>query len=265
MHDAGLGPWAWLIDTATLLSGTLIEKSSIRALPGRFAPIVAALLSVGLFASLGFWQIDRAAQKAARRAAFSDDGAYDAVVAGQKVRQFQRLESQGRYLHDRQFLIDNMVMGDRLGYFVITPFQFDRDGPLLLVNRGWIRKPPDRVELPAPGVNSGAIVVRGLAGKLPRVGIRSRESAPDPGSWPKVVLYPTRDEMARDLEREVLPFVLLLNPEPDSGFVRRWQPDEPGPLKHYAYALQWFAMSIAVVIVLGWQARKKIRPRASAR
>ena len=96
-----------------------------------------------------------------------------------------------------------------------------------------------------------------MAGNLPKVGIRSEAALSGTDGWPKIAVYPTLAEVAGELGREVLPYVLLLNPQPDSAFIRRWQPDESGPMMHYGYAVQWFAMAIAMLIVLVWQQRKK--------
>src|SRR5690606_22816052 len=94
------------------------------------------------------------------------------VIADGEVALYQPLSASGRYLADRQFLIDNMILDGRVGYFVITPFQFSRDEPLLLVNRGWL---PKTLAAPIPSTigldASTGRTITGKAGKLPRVGI----------------------------------------------------------------------------------------------
>ena len=106
-------------------------------------------------------------------------------------------------------------------------------------------------------VDPGFRSVTGLAGHLPRVAIRPGEAFVEPGGWPRVGLYPTAEEIAAEIGAEVMPFALLLSPDADDGFVRRWQPNVSGPMTHYSYAFQWFAMAIAVVIIAGWQLRKR--------
>ena len=64
--------------------------------------------------------------------------------------------------------------------------------------------------------------------------------------WPLHAVYPTLDELAVYLGRELQPFVLLMEPGDDYGFLRRWQPVEIGPGRHYAYAFQWFAMAVVL-------------------
>jgi cytochrome oxidase assembly protein ShyY1 len=50
---------------------------------------------------------------------------------------------------------------------------------------------------------------------------------------------------------------LLLDPEDNYGFFRHWVPEEMGPGRHYAYALQWFAMGIVLAGLLIWNFRKR--------
>ena len=51
-------------------------------------------------------------------------------------------------MRSRQILIDNMVNGERAGYFVITPFAL-QGGGWVLVNRGWVPLGASRAERPA--------------------------------------------------------------------------------------------------------------------
>jgi cytochrome oxidase assembly protein ShyY1 len=80
------------------------------------------------------------------------------------------------------------------------------------------------------------------------------ESATD---WPRHAVYPTLDELAAALRRELQPFVLLLSPDEDYGLLRRWEPAEIGPGRHYAYAFQWFAMAVVLAGLLAWNFRKR--------
>jgi surfeit locus 1 family protein len=92
--------------------------------------------------------------------------------------------------------------------------------------------------------------IRGRAGQLPRVGIRAGEAFADSGGeWPRIANWPTIDELSASLGRDVLPLVLLADPEPGSTLIRRWQPQQAGPMRHIGYAFQWFALALAVVVV----------------
>lgn len=214
-------------------------------------PPLAAVVLVVLFSSLGFWQLDRAEEKRAVEAAFADTGERLAVTADARYPLYQPLTATGRYLDERQFLIDNMILDGRLGYFVVTPFEYERGGPLLLVNRGWVAR--DSAEDVEAALQTGSdataeTTVRGRVGQLPRVGIRAGEVFADDPAWPRTANWPTLDDLAAALERDVLPFVLLEDPQPGSKLLRRWEPRQAGPMRHIGYALQWFALAAAVIV-----------------
>jgi surfeit locus 1 family protein len=126
-----------------------------------------------------------------------------------------------------------------------------------MVNRGWVARPANGQPGPDISIGNACRTLHGRIGYLPRVGIRSRDAFADTDGWPKNALYPTVAELSSELGEELLPFVLLLSPAEENGFVRRWQPRESGSMMHYGYAFQWFAMAVAVLGLLFWNLRKR--------
>ena len=165
-------------------------------------------------------------------------------------------------LAERQILVDNIVQNGRLGYYVITPLEYARGEPLLLVNRGWVEK--TAYDSGSAGLSLPAETrdIYGRIGSLPRAGLKRGDAFMDAGDdWPKIGVYPTADEVAAQLGRDVLPYILLLAADDPRGFVRDWRPSGMGPMTHYGYAFQWFAMAFAVVVIAFWQLRKRGRVR----
>ncbi len=229
-----------------------MEKPLIR----KFVPPIAGLIFFVLFISLAFWQLDRAAEKVAMLELFEGDAPFSRVTNFESLEEFDRIQLDGRFLTDRQILIDNIVVNSRPGYYVITPFKPNSNHPLLLVNRGWIRKSGPAGEIPPLDVDDELRTVRGLVGHLPRVAIRPGEAFEGSDDWPRIAVYPNRDEVAAELGEALLPALLLLNPDDKDGFVRQWQPNVSGPMTHYGYAFQWFAMAMAIVAIFIWNLRK---------
>lgn len=229
----------------------------------KYVPFVAGLMFIGLFVSLALWQLDRAAEKKALLDSFGNDAPYLRVNNFDALTEFDRIQVDGRFLADRQILIDNIVRNSRQGYYVITPFRPNSNYPLLLVNRGWIQKTGTADDVQQLDVDEDLRTVRGLVGHLPRVAIRPGEAFEGSGSWPRVAVYPHLDEMSAELGESLLPLVLLMAPDEEGGFLRQWQPNVSGPMTHYSYAFQWFAMALAVVAILFWHGRKRQR-RGSA-
>jgi surfeit locus 1 family protein len=223
----------------------------------RYFPFVAGLVFVSLFVSLGLWQLDRAAEKRALLELFESGGGYEEPRDFESLELYDRIEVAGRYRPDRQILVENIPLDGRLGYYVITPFEPATNDPLLLVNRGWIPK-ADRPDQESDiDVATDFTTIRGLVGYLPRVAIRPGEAFAVRDGWPRLALYPTTEEVAAELDAAVLPITLLLGQDADHGFVRRWQPNVSGPMTHYSYAFQWFALALAVIGIAGWQLRKR--------
>ena len=223
----------------------------------RIVPPIAALTLIIVFAALGNWQLGRAAEKVALAGQFEEAGPYAPVRDIENMAPFQPIESRGRFLGQRQFLINNIVRNNRAGYFVVTAFELGPDQPLLMVNRGWIEKPREPDTLADISVGENQRILRGRAGDLPRVGIRSDEPFARSDGWPLVALYPTLSDLSQQLDRDVFEFTLLLDSDAEDGYLRDWLPKQAGPSTHYGYAFQWFALSLAVFIFSIRQLRKK--------
>lgn len=229
-----------------------------KALAYRWLPPVAAVLLIVLFVSLASWQLDRAAQKEALARLFDDTGGPVTFVSSRDYELYQPVAASGRYLPGRQILIDNIVHGGQLGYYVITPFETAAGGPLLLVNRGFVRRKPS-AGLPAIDVAGDARDITGRIGRLPRVAVRPGDAIEAGQGWPKTAVYPRREDIAAVLGEEVAAPVLLLAPDADDGYIRQWQTEQKGPMMHYGYAFQWSALALTVLVLLIWQLRKRYR------
>jgi len=229
----------------------------------QYLPLVAGLLFIALFVRLGMWQLDRANEKKALAEAFANPANVFTASTELTPGAFQEITASGSYLGERQILIDNVIVSSRLGYFVITPMELSPDAPLLLVNRGWIAKDSVRPGLPDIGLGNEKQTINGKAGHLPRVAIRPGEAFADKLGWPRIGVWPTPLEVAAEIGRDVLPYVLLLDPQQGQGFVRQWKPRESGTSTHYGYAFQWFAMAAAAAALTGWHLRQRRKNNAS--
>jgi surfeit locus 1 family protein len=43
--------------------------------------------------------------------------------------------------------------------------------------------------------------------------------------------------------------VILLDPGQPDGYLRNWSPPGLPPLRHLGYAVQWFALAVALVVI----------------
>lgn len=220
-------------------------------------PLLVGAFLVIQFAGLGAWQIARGLEKRATQQAFRAESHYTHWSDGMEVRSFQNLKATGRFDAEHQIVLDNIIINSRYGHYIVTPLEIAADEPLLLVNRGWIEKNPAGFDATRLALPDGEVTVLGRAGSLPRAGYKMGNAIEANEEWPKHAVYPSAEEVAAALGREVQPFVLLMDHKDDFGFLRHWVPSEFGPGKHFGYALQWFAMGAVLSGLLIWNYRKK--------
>jgi surfeit locus 1 family protein len=164
--------------------------------------------------------------------------------------QWTLVRVHGHYVAGRSLRLDSQSHGDQPGFDVWTPLRTD-DGALVMVDRGWL--PHAQIAAPIPAPPDHPLEVSGLWRALPVPGIRLGDANCPAPAWPHTVEYPTLDDLRCLLGETPLPGLLLLSPQADGGFLRDWHP-APGfpPMRHYAYAVQWVALSLTL-LVLGFR------------
>ncbi len=224
-------------------------------------PYVVGTAFVALFAALGGWQISRGFEKQATRDALSATGTYSTYFDGADVRPYEQIRATGQFDSEHQFLLDNIPLNNRYGYYVLTPLELAPDEPLLLVNRGWIEKTvqnPPLAELASRiAVDGDRVTVLGKVGSLPRPGMRMGNAIENASRWPSIAVFPEQEDIELVLGRDIQPIVLLMDPDLEDGFARQWVPAEMGPARHFGYAFQWFAMAAVLSGLLIWNYRRR--------
>lgn len=231
----------------------------------RFAPTligtVAAMAGILLFARLGLWQLDRADQKRALQ---------EQLAAGQETTveltpdrlgdldRYQRVRVRGRYDPEHQILLDNMPSSrGQPGYRVLTPLELS-NGTWILVDRGWLPWGATRLPLPDVTVDNEPRALTGQLDDLPRPGMRLNETVESEGPWPRVMNFPRHADVERALQREVHERIVLLDPAEPDGYDRaRNLGALYGTGRHIGYAVQWFALAAAVLLVYLFLSSKK--------
>ena len=214
-------------------------------------PTAAAAVVFGLLSGLGLWQLDRAAGKEERQGAFEAARAIvlDETSLEGEIREFARVDLEGRYDPSHQFLQDNRTHQGRPGYYVLTPFRVASRGAVL-VNRGWVPAGPDRTALPEIAAPADALRLRGTV-RLPREDLFVLgDTGYAASGWPRVVQRVEIDAMQRSLDYPLAAWLVALDRDAPHGFVREWKA-APGlsPERHRGYAFQWFALATALFVI----------------
>ncbi len=223
----------------------------------RTALLAAILLPVMI--SLGFWQLRRADENrelmrmAEQRRQLPPLALTGSIVgqlgqgtADEKVQRWhlQQVSVQGQWL-DRVFLLENQLHEGRNGYHVIGVMRLD-EGRHVLVNRGWIVAPALRSDFPVVPATVPAAVESG------ELYVSSQVLQENPvyaeNGWPRRIGKLSVPGLAHELGFDVLPVILRLREGSPSALVTQWPVVNIAPEKNIAYAIQWFAMSVALVL-----------------
>ncbi len=228
--------------------------------PKFYRATVAAIFFSLLGLALGFWQLDRAAQKEALQAAMLaqtgklplGNAAVLALAAQGRMQEngvlYHPVHLTGVWLPSNTVYLDNRQMDAKVGFFVLTPLQLEPQGQVLMVQRGWVpRNFEAREQLPALQTPAGVVAVDGDIALVP-----SKLYAPGaPGEGPirqNLDLDQYRSQTGLPLEAFT---VRELGP-PSQGLRRQWPVINFGIEKHYGYAFQWFALALLIAGLYLW-------------
>lgn len=211
------------------------------------------LLLLPLLVSLGFWQLQRAQEKQTIQEEYQQQQAlppvdFDGAVASEG--NYRRVRMTGEFLENRYWLLENKIQNGRLGYHVIMPFEIGGDGQAgqIVVNRGWVEAKAYREELPEFSTPQAKVTLSGML-VTPSSSPFIDESQSQLSEWPHRLLELDLNVMQEQLDKELFPKVLQLDADSPGALAVNWQPINMTPEKHRAYAVQWFALAAALVIL----------------
>ena len=216
---------------------------------------IAALFAVVLTLALGRWQLSRADQKEAYQAATESQGRLPALdaqallaTADMKSLVHRKIVLHGHWLAQHTVYLDNRQMNDKVGQFVLTPFQLEGSGAVLLVQRGWVaRNFLDRLQVTPVSTPIGAVDLEGRIVPPP-------SKLYELGEAEKTVLRQNVDLAAFSAEigLPLLAVSVQQSGVASEGLLREWPKVASGVEKHYGYAFQWFALSALISILYVW-------------
>lgn len=236
---------------------------------------MAALIGVLITASLGFWQLDRAAQKQAIFDAITRQQAqqpwHNAQLAAQvpviaepmsEVQQADLLhrpvQLQGQWLAEQTLFLDNRQMQGKAGFYVLTPFRLNApyERVVVIVQRGWApRNFMDRTVLPEVQTPSGTVTIGGRLEAPPSklMELEASDGGADPDEQKSRIRQNT--DIAQWAQQSGLPLLglsVVQGGAASEGLLRDWPQINAGVQKHYGYAFQWFGLSVLVVLLYVW-------------
>lgn len=216
---------------------------------------VLVLILLPVLLRLGFWQLDREAEKLHLQTLYAERQAEQSVPLEQldadEDLQYRQIVVTGEYDNEHIFLLDNKIYQGQVGYEVIEPF-VTSSTLVVFVNRGWIAQGRDRADLPEVDAINGKVQLRGSVYVPPGEQLTLGDIQPN-ANWPKVIQsldVPQLAGFSTGAENpRIFPYSIRLNETTPGVLMRNWTPVSTRAEKHRAYAVQWFAMAVALVLL----------------
>ena len=202
-----------------------------------------------VFINLGFWQLNRADEKAR----VNDDRLlkmasgplpFSEVVSVTDAQAVSGLPVvvQGQYDDASLFLLDNRIVDGVVGFEVLVPFVFEGAQLSILVNRGFVPMGRTRSDVPVvPALQpvdelSGTIYVRESGIPLQAVPFVQNQDL-------YVIQSPDIAGVELIIGHDLYEHVIRLDNNDPNALPRHWPLSNMTPEKHVGYAIQWFVMS----------------------
>lgn len=238
----------------------------------RMLVLLAALAGMAVTASMGQWQLRRAALKQTlieAREAKASLAPIDGQTLGQtgdsaanrEGLMYRAVRLHGQWLAQHTVYLENRQMQGRAGFFVVTPLRLSGSGAVVLVQRGWVpRNFNDRTTVPKIATPEDEVTLTGHLAPWP-------SRIYDFGA---VEQGPIRQNLDFDAYRQQtgLPLLELSVQQAgdgQDGLLRDWPVAANGVEKHYGYAFQWFGLCALIALLYVWfqivQPRRKNQRR----
>ena len=213
-------------------------------------PVLFIIGATALLGGLGAWQVERLEWKNGILAQIEAAQSEPPLV---KLPQntddliYRHVKLSGRFLNDKRFYLISQPRLGQPGLSVITPLKLQKDGRIVLVNRGWSPRGKESAPLAVQQVEG---VIRPLREKR----YFSPENQIDKNLW----FYEDIQAMQKAADAPLLPFVVeQVGAAPKDGY------PIPGDGKialrndHLSYAITWFSLAIAGIIMFLLYHREK--------
>ncbi len=154
----------------------------------------------------------------------------------------------GHYLNEQSVFLIYQTFQDQLGYEVVTPFQLADIDQIVLVSRGWSGI-TSYAELAAalPRIE-GPVTLQGQI-FVPTLAQASQTNTRWDLPWPLLIRYLNIAEIAPLFNVPVFPYVVRLAPQQPGVLLRHWPVVLVDSGRNFSYALQWFSMALALILV----------------
>ena len=219
-------------------------------------PTIITLLAFVTMCKLGFWQLDRAEQKEQELLSFSQQEYVNieelAQIATKNAAELhgRNIKFQGKINLSKVWLVDNRTHQGKVGYSVVVAVMSDKSESPILVDIGWVKSAKYREQLPQIDLPERVFV----GGIIKSNSFEQFTLSNAPITSKRIQSY---QQIFASEPNEYLPLVVFSQTNTIDGMPQLYKPVVMPPEKHVAYAVQWFLLAAASVIVFLFASRKK--------
>ncbi|KOO13861.1 cytochrome oxidase biogenesis protein Surf1 facilitates heme A insertion [Vibrio xuii] len=213
--------------------------------------VLLTVVAFSILVNLGLWQLSRAEEKRAIEQQVSQRDSQQWISLGQisaeqlAIPTGVKVEFQALPVKDRYLLLDNQNYQGEVGYIALQLVKAE-SGEWVLLERGFIRAPRLRTQLPEVDWLVEPMTVQG----------RLYRKSPNPLSQdlylesgiPSRIQNLNYAQLEKSWGIELARYVV--QPQADSWpYPQPWQPVAMKSEKHHGYAVQWFSMAAALLLL----------------
>ena len=218
------------------------------------------IAAIGVMIRLGFWQLDRLAQRKTFNAHYQEQIEAPAIMLGPEVfdldlanMEYQEVDVFGEYDHTQEVAIRNQSWQDHPGVRLLTPLVIAGTDTAVLVDRGWIPleayQSDDWAEFEEPGTVDIHGIIR--LSQEPSFGGRPDPTL-QPGESSRAWNFINIEKLSPQLPYTLLPIYIQQSPGAGDDILPYASLPSieitAGP--HLSYALQWFVF--ATILGVGY-------------
>ncbi len=217
--------------------------------------LIFAIIFAPLTFSLGVWQVNRANEKIEIIENYDKLLFSDPLVLDNDHKNWQPIKTSGKF-EDLIVYEDNAILDGKAGYKIYHLFK-NLDSSYIFVHRGFRERNRIKNNLPVVEVPEG---FQNLEGKVLRRANNSfvqniQES--DPRIIQEFDLSYLKERYSSLENRDIYVYLFNLQEEDEMKFSSIEKPVNMSSSKHIGYAIQWFGLCLALIILTIYAYRRK--------
>jgi cytochrome oxidase assembly protein ShyY1 len=219
--------------------------------------LIFAIIFVPITISLGFWQLDRAQEKKEIIANYDELLTSEPTKLNTKsaYKNWQPITTMGRF-KDTVIFEDNAILSGRAGFKIYHLFE-NGDGSYVFVHRGFIERNMIKNNLPLIDKPKGKQSLKGsILIKQDNSFVQDIEES-DGRIIQEFNIERLINKFPILKDRYLHPFLFNLDIRDKNKFLAIEKPVNMAASKHIGYAIQWFGLCIALIILTIYAYRRK--------